>query len=246
MGKTTHMDPFFRYKSIFEDIPGSFTPRGIHEEDEMGLSVKDVVNFLDKKKCKESFKLPKAEIPLKIEGFTFIDYLFFENLKTFKKVFYRCEKAYIYDWIEKKKLFRGIYYQKEIKENFHPKIEIRWISETLGYGVFAKEIILPKAFVGEYVGVVKKRSIFPNNNLYAMRYPTLFLNKRDYYIDAEKMGNFTRFFNHSPDPNLEIESIYFSPFTRMIFTAKRKIESGEQLLFDYGDEYWKKKSFERI
>lgn len=240
------MDLFYRYKPIFEDQKINYKTSTIFEEDEWGLSLKDVACFLDKKHCIEAFKLPKLEALLPIEGFTYIDHLYFEDVKTFKKVFLRCQKAYIHDWIDQKKLFRGMYYQKEIKENLHPQIEIRWISETLGYGVFAKQTILPKAFVGEYVGVVKKRSIFPNNNLYAMRYPTLFQKKRDYYIDAEKKGNFTRFINHSPNPNLEIESVYFSPFTRMIFTAKRKIVKGEQLLFDYGDEYWKKKSFERI
>jgi hypothetical protein len=246
MGKNERMDPFLRYKNIFLDRAEKVPPYSIHKEDSMGFSLKNMAYFLNRKNCLKAFGLPETKPLLPIEGFTFNDHLFFEDVKTLKKVFYRSKKAHYLGYIDQKKLFRGVFFQNEIKNNIVPKVAIEWISEVFGYGVFARELILPKTFVGEYVGVVKKRPLFMRDNPYAMRYPTTFLKKRDYYIDGEKMGNFTRFINHSPNPNLEIESVFFPPFTRMIFTAKRKIKSNEQLLFDYGEEYWKKKSFERI
>ena len=90
------------------------------------------------------------------------------------------------------------------------------------------------------MGIVKKKeSFFKKNNHYTMRYPTRFLGKKEYVIDSKEMGNFTRFINHSDKPNLELESVYLKPLTRMVFFAKRDIKMGEQLTFDYGTSYWK-------
>lgn len=246
MRKNKNMDPFLRYKNIFLGRPQKVSPYLIHKEDSMGFSLKSMAYFLGRKNCLEAFGLVDKQPTLQIDNFTFGNHLFFEDVKTLKKVFYLSKYSHEMGYIDQRKLFRGIYYQSEIKNCIVPKVDIEWISEVLGYGVFARETILPKTFVGEYVGIVKKRPLLMRENLYAMRYPTTFLRKRDHYIDSKHQGNFTRFINHSPIPNLEIESVYFPPFTRMIFTAKRKIEPNEQLLFDYGEEYWKKKSFERI
>ncbi len=68
-------------------------------------------------------------------------------------------------------------------------------------------------------------------------------------LDAEKKGNFTRFINHSEEPNITAqfvripknsEGLEASPF-ELIYVAKRKISPGEQLLVCYeGNErsYW--------
>jgi hypothetical protein len=61
-------------------------------------------------------------------------------------------------------------------------------------------------------------------------------------LDAEKRGNFTRFINHSSQPNViaYLVSTQKHPY-EIIYFAKKKIRPGEQLLVSYEDEeksYW--------
>lgn len=68
-------------------------------------------------------------------------------------------------------------------------------------------------------------------------------------LDAEKRGNFTRFINHSSNPNIEAEFLQLPAKFRgssvdtfeVIYIAKKKILPGEQLMTCYeGDDksYW--------
>ena len=65
----------------------------------------------------------------------------------------------------------------------------------------------------------------------------------DLYVDAEdpKHANWCRFINHSADANLRVKSLAFSGITgepRVWFVATRDIAPGEELCFDYGEDYW--------
>ncbi|KAL3661694.1 hypothetical protein V7S43_013453 [Phytophthora oleae] len=55
-------------------------------------------------------------------------------------------------------------------------------------------------------------------------------------VDASSSGNFTRFFNHSCTPNLEVAAVRVESFVpRLALFARRHIEIGEELTFDYGE-----------
>lgn len=237
------MMKFSKYQAVFKDQPELLENHldEISKEDEFGLSLFNVAYHLDQKKCLTFFGFHPTINPLiELQDFTWSDHLIFKNPKVFQKIVLRCQKAKSSGWIESGKIFKGTYYKEEIKTQKIPAISIRWIDERLGYGVFAEQDIPRFSFLGEYVGLVRRKSFYSfKKNLYLMRYPTLFINEREYVIDASKAGNHTRFINHSYNPNLEIESVFFSPFTRMIFFANKKILKGEQLTFDYGKKYWK-------
>ena len=55
-------------------------------------------------------------------------------------------------------------------------------------------------------------------------------------IDGNVAGNRARFINHSCAPNCEVDG----PDGSIFIVAKRNIKAGEELTFDYGDEYFNK------
>lgn len=53
------------------------------------------------------------------------------------------------------------------------------------------------------------------------------------YIDARNKGSFTRFVNHSCEPNCKTEKWTVKGETRIAVIALRDINDGEELTFDY-------------
>jgi SET domain-containing protein len=133
----------------------------------------------------------------------------------------------------------GKKYQREIESAYHPKISVKFISKQLGYGVFARERIKKGAYVGEYTGVVREnvRTYFAPLNNYCYKYPVLDRLGRPFVIDATK-GNFTRYINHSYQPNLKPLYAFIEGFYHLIFLSLGEISQGDQLLYDYGQSYW--------
>lgn len=90
---------------------------------------------------------------------------------------------------------------------------IKFIDDTMGYGLFADDLILKGSFIGEYTGLVNTAS---ENNIqikeisdgesksyfnplaYCCEYPSC---EGDVLIDAYEFGNVIRFINHSDDPS---------------------------------------------
>lgn len=192
-------------------------------------------NFLDQ---------PNVTFPDRalFESFPKIEYLLqplFESVSIFDEVISRTKKAKREDAIPLEKIWMGIYFDKEIQTGTHPKVSIRFINESVGFGVFAEQRIPSCAFAGEYLGVVQERKKKKlKDKIHTVGY-TVWEKAKKYIIDAERMGNFTRFINHSAKPNLSLQSVYWRDIPRMIFVALKEIPEGTQLTFDYGAMYWK-------
>ena len=158
----------------------------------------------------------------------------------FEEVLNRTKKAKNEDAISPERIWMGIYFDKEIQTGAHPKVSIRYIDDEVGFGVFAEQRIPPCAFAGEYLGVVKERKKKEiKNKIYSVRYTVWEMGRRKFILDAEKVGNFTRFINHSDKPNLSLQSVYWRGVPRMILFALKEISEGTQLTFDYGTFFWK-------
>ncbi|XP_057325332.1 histone-lysine N-methyltransferase NSD2 isoform X2 [Microplitis mediator] len=106
-----------------------------------------------------------------------------------------------------------------------------------GWGLRTVENIKSGQFVIEYVGEVideaeykrriKRKKELRNENYY-------FLTIDNYrMIDAELKGNFSRFMNHSCQPNCETQKWTVNGDTRIGLFAVRDIEVGEELTFNY-------------
>lgn len=98
-----------------------------------------------------------------------------------------------------------------------------------GLGLYTKRPYKTGEFVIEYTG---KR--IPNS--IADKLPTKYLFEIDdeWTIDGSPRSNIARYINHSCAPNCE--SDIFDG--KILISAIRDIEAGEELSFDYGEEYF--------
>nr|WP_295559629.1 SET domain-containing protein-lysine N-methyltransferase [uncultured Hyphomicrobium sp.] len=98
-----------------------------------------------------------------------------------------------------------------------------------GRGLFADERIPKGSCVIEYLGrPATAKQIKENRGKY------LFWTSEKSMIDGNIPANTARFINHSCVPNCEIDI----RMRRVYVFALRKIEPGEELTYDYGQEYF--------
>jgi SET domain-containing protein len=123
---------------------------------------------------------------------------------------------------------------------------IKKINATIGYGVFAAKNIYKDDFIGEYAGVVqiadKLSDCEEDIPGYETDYTWYYLDKiKDgpaLEINGRLEGNEMRFINHSPDSNVDVDHTLYKGQWVIFFRAARDIEKDEQLLINYGEQYW--------
>jgi uncharacterized protein len=176
-------------------------------------------------------------LPLNIE---FLVQPVFESSQVLEEVFTYTAKSKSDDAIPHDRIWMGVYFDKEIQHGIHPRMKVSWINREIGFGVFAGERILPCSYVGEYTGLIQERKAkHISESSYCFRYTAWQIGKRRYVVDAENMGNFTRFVNHSDDPNTTLVCAYWRGMPRLIIISLKEISEGTQLTFDYGKTFWK-------
>jgi hypothetical protein len=165
-----------------------------------------------------------------------------DSLKTHEKIRNKCEKAYASEWITPRQKWLGAYYAKELRAPPPLDLTIAWMNDRIGYGVWTSRTIEPRTFVGEYIGVLRRRRFFGRwSNHYCFDYTIGPHRSSSFVIDCQKAGNHTRYINHSYQPNLDLTSVYFDGMMRVILIANREIPAGAQLCYDYGEDYWAKR-----
>ncbi|KAL3665175.1 hypothetical protein V7S43_009804 [Phytophthora oleae] len=109
-------------------------------------------------------------------------------------------------------------------------------TEHKGYGVRTRQHIAQLSIVGEYVGEIIDQKELARRLKGVPRHELNFyylLLAPGVYIDARNKGSFTRFVNHSCEPNCKTEKWTVKGETRISVIALRDIEEGEELTFDY-------------
>lgn len=118
-----------------------------------------------------------------------------------------------------------------------PAVELRPSGLPVGLGLFASEELHAGDFIGEYTGLVCLIDDVEERGAYAYEaWPGSPL-----AIDACTAGNHTRFVNHSAEPNLDVLQCVVASMWHVLFVARRNIAAGEELFFDYGDAYWRRR-----
>ncbi len=98
-----------------------------------------------------------------------------------------------------------------------------------GRGLFTQERIPKGSFIIEYIGrPATARQIAENRGKY------LFWTSATSMIDGNIPSNRARFINHSCAPNCEVQLRR----RRIYIYASRAIQAGEELCYDYGEEYF--------
>ena len=124
------------------------------------------------------------------------------------------------------------------KDNFPPAkdIDIRGPG-SLGYSAFLapKADSIPKdAFIGEYLGELRPLDA---QSLYRFVVPGVCV------IDAEPAGNWTRFINSHCKPNVKPWAGFIGKRHVILFQTLKKIDAGDEIVFNYGEDYFKKAGF---
>lgn len=118
---------------------------------------------------------------------------------------------------------------------------------AFGLGAFAKREMKPETKIGEYVGEI----IYLNfdgaqdlnkliHNHTGVNY-VFEANASDSLrtIDAGRLGNETRYLNHSKKPNCYTRLKLVNGEYRLLLITDKKVKKNQELFLDYGKAYWK-------
>ena len=107
--------------------------------------------------------------------------------------------------------------------------------EGIGLGLFSKTRIRKGDVIGHYTGLRLTEDQANNEPYVNSRYLVWIC--KDWYLDAQGAeGNYTKFINHSSKPNAEL--VTSTRWKTANIRALKRIEPGQEIFFDYGDEYW--------
>lgn len=160
-----------------------------------------------------------------------IQYPEFNKLDAKKSKIYRNNERF-YDDLSRR-------YLGEIQARYHAPMYLKWISDVVGYGVFAAHDIKKDDLIGEYSGVLREIHSGPDNLDYAWYYTIDGLNGKKLVIDGKYQGNELRFINHAKDPNtVRIDVLDSDNVFHIAYKADQDIAKDTQLTVSYGEGYF--------
>jgi hypothetical protein len=140
-------------------------------------------------------------------------------------------------WSDRDKKFFGLKEQQILMGDF-PSLYLKFIDDVVGHGIYANQKIQKDDLIGEYTGEFmfdRRRDTLDSGYLIG-GYSRL--GRFKWHIDARNNGNYTRFINHSCDPNIKLTQTFFGGQYRGLVIAAKDIKLGEQVLMNYGNDYW--------
>ena len=127
--------------------------------------------------------------------------------------------------------------------DWESRFEIRHAGDDFGYGIYARQDIEEDTIIGPYVGeILPEKKSGDRSRAYFMGFNTgVCHGKTELFqglIDAEKTGNWTRFINHSCNPNTYFTVSRVGKSRTCVVATLRDIKAGEEVTADYGDAYF--------
>ena len=156
-------------------------------------------------------------------------YLFY-NKKEKNRILSACFVDFQIQKMNKIKTKRKIHILNEVDFEINPSS-----IEGIGLGLFARQTIHKGDHIGDYTGKILTDKI-ANSDKYCHSKYLLWVCK-DHWIWGEgRLSNYTRYVNHSDEPNAEIVTTV--RWKKARFRAIKRILAGEEVFINYGDEYW--------
>ncbi|WP_213358310.1 SET domain-containing protein [Chlamydiifrater phoenicopteri] len=173
-------------------------------------------------------------------NFQFLSELTFSDWKVESAVRQLCKKAERKHLVSLSSKWLGKFHKKELEFPSFNSFVISWIDSYIGYGVFASKNIPAWSYIGEYTGILRRRkAVWMDENDYCFRYPLPLFTIKYFTIDSGNHGNFTRFINHSDNPNAEAIGVFHDGLFHVIIRSIKPIKAGEEICYHYGPLYWK-------
>ena len=107
--------------------------------------------------------------------------------------------------------------------------------EGAGKGLFTNVAIRTDDTIGYYTGEVIDEDEFNRSDRPFSAY-ALWVSRSHIIIGEGPKANHTRFINHSDEPNAFL--VVSTRWKTARFEALRDIQAGEEIFFDYGEDYW--------
>lgn len=104
-----------------------------------------------------------------------------------------------------------------------------------GKGLFSKVQISPEETIGYYTGEIISEAEFYSPDRPFSAY-VLWVCRTHIILGEGPKANYTRFINHSDTPNAFL--VVSSRWKTARFEALKAITPGEEIFFDYGEDYW--------
>jgi uncharacterized protein len=183
---------------------------------------------------KSEIKIFNVDQFMAATGLVYLSELEFQDETVRDRIRMQCAHAIEIGTIGKDSRWLGALHAKEIAAHHIADVSIRWIDETIGYGLFAEKDIAAWEYIGEYTGLVRKLNlIFGNINEYCFGYPTSAMSFKKHVIDAHDKGNEIRYVNHSDSPNSESMAAFHDGILHIIIRAVRNIPAETEITYDY-------------
>jgi hypothetical protein len=107
--------------------------------------------------------------------------------------------------------------------------------EGAGMGLFAKHAIGEEDTIGYYTGEVITEKEFNDPNRPFSAY-VMWVCRSHIIVGEGPKANYTRYINHDDEPNAFL--VVSGRWKTARFEALRNIEPGEEIFFNYGEDYW--------
>ncbi|XP_053931800.1 histone-lysine N-methyltransferase SETD2-like [Cuculus canorus] len=134
---------------------------------------------------------------------------------------------------------------RRLQEKQHADVEVI-LTEDKGWGLRAAKDLPPDTFIMEYCGEVldhkefkaRRKEYARNKNVHSYFVAV----KENEIIDATQKGNYSRFMNHSCEPNCEAQKWMVNGQLRVGLFTTKLVPSGSELTFDYQFQQYSKEA----
>lgn len=151
--------------------------------------------------------------------------------------------------LDERYFFEKYYYF--IEQKYEAPWYMKFISDAVGHGIFAAADIKSGDYVGDYIGILydsetrKSKELDPSFT-WKISAPANLQDQYLFFVDGKNACNFTRFINHSFEPNVSPIIVYALDGWHLIYVACKDIKKDEQILANYGQGYWSHKTPEKL